>query len=209
MNLSQLYEQELSFITNFITAKYKGKKKLDLKGFKEDLIKFYEVVSPDFLAFLEENVFSDKDNTKEFLEETLENGFMIEQKPFFNNITLEQMKYLYTEVFPVPKIKFENIEKPLVFGEIYYMKLKHLAHGKYSVRSAEMSNLLDVPYKNNEQYKKGTALFNANPLSRNSLLYLLWMILLLLKNSGHHIHLVVLLVKVCLKNFSLLIILMN
>ena len=42
--------------------------------------------------------------------------------------------------------------------------MKHEASKKFSARSANTTNLLDVPYKTNERQKKGNALYNTNPV---------------------------------------------
>jgi hypothetical protein len=73
------------------------------------------------------------------------------------------MSKLYDR-FPAKKIKFKGVIDHLIIGDIYFIMLKHTPAGKFSARAAEMTSLLDVPYKNNEKYKKGNALFNSNPI---------------------------------------------
>ena len=43
---------------------------------------------------------------------------------------------------------------------MYFIKLRHEASGKLSSRSAAQVSILDVPFKSNERYKKGTAPIN-------------------------------------------------
>ena len=62
------------------------------------------------------------------------------------------------------KIKIEGVQTPLVYGPLYYIKLKHESVKKLSARSTGMTNLLNIPYKSNERQKKGNALYNNNPI---------------------------------------------
>ena len=56
--------------------------------------------------------------------------------------------------------KFKNIYDPLVIADMYYIELKHEAMGKLSIRSSGPISLLNVPYRNNDAYKKGNSLFS-------------------------------------------------
>ena len=44
------------------------------------------------------------------------------------------------------------------------ISVKHEPLKKFSARSTGMTSLLDVPYKSNERYRKGNALYNSNPV---------------------------------------------
>ena len=41
---------------------------------------------------------------------------------------------------------------------------------KLSARSTGMTSLLDVPYRTNERYKRGNALYNTNPVKMGKFL---------------------------------------
>ena len=73
------------------------------------------------------------------------------------------MQDLYSH-FKIDKVKFENIQTPLVFGRMYFTKLKHEPMKKMSTRSTGLTSLLDIPYKSSESYKRGNSLYNNNPV---------------------------------------------
>ena len=92
-----------------------------------------------------------------------DDGLLIHQPPFFENADPVKMLELYDR-FGVEKLKFVGIEQPLVLGTMYFIKLRHEAIGKFSARSAGQVSLLNVPFKSNEMYKKGTAPHNNSPI---------------------------------------------
>ena len=115
LNPSQLYEHELNFITEELHLRAKS-----LKSFTKDILKFYSIVTPNYHKFLVEEL--DKDSLNELFEDMYETGLVpVEQPPFFGNAQLETMQKLYTE-FKIDKVKFENIQTPLVFGRMYFTK---------------------------------------------------------------------------------------
>ena len=87
----------------------------------------------------------------------------IPQAPFFGNVGMDEMIQLFDE-FNIEKIKIEGVQTPLVVANKYFLKLKHLSDKKFSARSTGMTSLLNVPYRTNEKYKKGNALYNTNPV---------------------------------------------
>jgi DNA-directed RNA polymerase beta subunit len=163
MNLAQCFEQELNFIADYIIRENKD----DDEKLLSEIMTFYEMVCPKYGQFIQENIIDTDDGENEvlalWLEEAKEHGILIHQPPFYENSTPQLMEDLYTR-FPVEKIKFKGVEDKLVIGDMYFIMLKHVPAGKFSARAAEMTSLLDVPYKNNDKYKKGNALFNSNPI---------------------------------------------
>lgn len=154
MNPAQLYESELNFIASEIRKKAKTFKK-----FKTDILKFYSKVSPEYYTFITE-----LEELDDILKEAYSTGVIqIHQPPFFENIAFEVMIELYND-FNISKLKFKGIQTPLIMGKLYFLKLQHEALAKFSARSANSTNLLDVPYKTNERQKKGNALYNTNPV---------------------------------------------
>ncbi|BDH16506.1 MAG: hypothetical protein [Bacteriophage sp.] len=157
MNIAQLYEHEINFIAAEIVKFSK-----DLQEFSENILKLFELISPDYYNYFNS---LDDDTFFEVLSEMYENNTVyIEQKPFFNNISFDALIEVYKTFPQIKKIKFEGIQKPLVFGKMYFIKLKHESVKKLSVRSTGMTNLLNIPYKTNEKQKKGNALYNNNPI---------------------------------------------
>jgi DNA-directed RNA polymerase beta subunit len=158
MNPGQNYEQELNFIAEqFI--KMCGD---DDAMLFQCILDFYEMIGSEQLELVRNGVKS-KQQIAAYLKEVRRDGLDIHQPPYFGNANPQIMTDLYNH-FGVEKIKFEGISEPLVFGSMYFMQLKHEAASKFSVRSAGQVSLLNVPFKSNEQYKKGTATSNTSPI---------------------------------------------
>lgn len=175
MNPSQLYEHELTFIANELVLRYhqslhleKATKANELRcfeKFRKDVTTFYQTASPKlyewFLSIEQEH----PEILEAYLREVIENKFLpIHQPPFYGNITPDDMVKLLFSDFNVDKVKLQNVQTPVVVGNMYFIKLKHESHKKFSARSSGVTSLLDVPYKSNEKYKRGNALFNSNPV---------------------------------------------
>lgn len=169
-NIAQLYEHELNFIANEIIRKHKNKPKTAKKNVNhivyeelwDDIIQFLSIVNIVQAEFLVETLETYEDIV-EFCDEVLENGLFIHQPPFFDNITPNALSEAY-ETFGIQKTKFEGIFDKLIFGDLYFIQLKHEAASKFSARSAGQVNLLNIPFKSNDQFKKNTALHNNSPL---------------------------------------------
>lgn len=163
LNPAQLFEHELNYVAEEIQreAKLIKDKEKGIKQFSTNLMRMYEIACPELFTFANNLLESDKES---WLEELFENGNMpVHQPPFFNNATIDMMIQLYTE-FNIEKTKFEGIQEKLIFAKLYHIKLKHEPEKKFSARSTGMTSLLDIPYKSNDKYKKGNALFNNNPV---------------------------------------------
>jgi DNA-directed RNA polymerase subunit beta len=161
MNFSQLYEQELNFVSNQLIKKYRHNK----EELFQNIMYLISLVSETQYEFLD-NYFNDVKTEKEkkakinsFCNDLLEGGISLHQPPYFENMTFEGMMAIY-EWTGIEKLKFKGIHDPMVIGEIYFIKLKHEAAGKLSARSSGPVSLLNVPYKNNDSYKKGNALYS-------------------------------------------------
>lgn len=164
-NPSQLFEHELNYIADELIRTEKDNVAL----FKK-LVRFLEILEGDDTefgvmrqaSFIKENVKSRK-NIDSFISDVRENGLLIHQPPFFGNCKDDTLFYIYEE-FNIQKTKFKNIQNKLIIAPMYFIKLRHEASGKLSSRSAAQVSILDVPFKSNERYKKGTAPINDSPV---------------------------------------------
>lgn len=156
MNPSQNYEHELNYAASEIL-----RTSTNVSEFKHKIMKFLYIASPklaeyiDGLSGIEASMYLEEMYNKETI--------YIHQPPFFDNITLDKLEKIMVE-FGIEKTKFKDIQSPLIFGKIYFVKLKHEPQKKFSVRSTGTTNLLDTPHKSNEKQKRGNAPFNTNPV---------------------------------------------
>ena len=152
-----MFEHELNFVTEELHLRAKSE-----KAFKKDILKFYSIVCPNYYTFLVETL--DKKTLDALFADMYVTGLVpVEQAPFFGNADIVTMQDVYRE-FKIDKVKFEGIQTPLVFGRMYFTKLKHEPKKKLSARSTGLTSLLDIPYKSSEAYKRGNALYNNNPV---------------------------------------------
>lgn len=99
-----------------------------------------------------------------FIENVEQNGIYIHQPPFFGNTTEEQFKKIFKQ-HPewCTEYKFVGIEKPMTMGDIYFIRLKHEASNKSSMRSASNLNVKNLPAKSTLRKEK-KILQSHNPL---------------------------------------------
>ena len=157
MNIAQLYEHELNFIAEEIVRRNRD----DDEGLLREILEFYDMLETGQGDFVRKAL-EGKDPSP-YLEEVRRDGLVIHQPPFYENTGPDQMIAVYDH-FGVEKKKFEGIEQPLVFGSLYFIKLRHESIGKFSARSAGQVSLLNVPFKSNEMHRKGTAPHNNSPI---------------------------------------------
>jgi len=162
-NIAQLYEQELNFMGDQVLRQTK---EMDsLKDKFNHIMKFYKIVNPEQYNFIKSNITS-LGEKEQFINDSYEHGLYIHQPPYFNNITVENMNKLYNEFGWEPyhcTVKGKEIEKPLVMGNLYYLRLKHDPSTKLSARSSGDLSLNNIPSKSNS-YKYHTSLFSKTPV---------------------------------------------
>lgn len=176
VNPAQLYEQELNFLGNYIrnSIKYywENEKEVNEEDGREYKFTYNEYLLFDFLRdinpsqseWLKEKYDNlDYEGQVAFWEETIEKGIYIHQPPFFGNITFEQLRELYKTYPDCRPKKFIGIERPLIIGEMYFMKLKHEAISKFSARSSSYLNIKNTPSKSTK-FKENQQLYSRTPV---------------------------------------------
>lgn len=168
LNPSQLYEHELNYIADEIIRLGNLETLQGQKDLITNVMLFLEILNPEQHQFLFKNLFKGKKievnkDVKEFLSDIKKDGLSIHQPPFFKNCSPDILLKLY-KTFDIKKTKFKGIHEELIFGTMYFIKLRHEPSSKFSARSAGQVSILDVPFKSNERYKKGTAMNNDGPV---------------------------------------------
>lgn len=162
LNPSQLIEQELNWIAKFI------RKDMEEAGSNEEkvsiLLDFLNRVNKEETELMEEFINNlNKTELEEFLNDIIENGIPICQKPFFGNIGLDELWELYDHYNHIDYFKCEGISTPLIIGEIYMVRLKHEPHSKFSARSTSFMNLRGLPAKS-KNFKEHKDLYSKTPV---------------------------------------------
>lgn len=177
MNLAQCYEMELNFIADNVLRTIE-EKDWDVETAFNYILDFYETIGCiNQVKFIKER-YTTLEDKEEFINDAFKNGLYIHQPPFFGNVSMDQMINAYKK-FNIEKYNFtvngKPIQTPMIAGNVYYMRLKHDARTKLSVRSsAEVSLNTNVPAKSSS-FKYHTSLYSSTPIrcgemERNSLL---------------------------------------
>ena len=162
-NLSQIQEQHINFMSDHVIKLMKEKKKT--KEQIDLLLEYVSALTPEegnqMKAFLKDASAEEQD---EFIQEIFEYGIPIHQSPFFDNTSFEQFRQIMID-HPewCTKYKFKGIEKELVAGDLYFIRLKHEPQNKSSMRSATNLNTKNLPAKSTLKRER-ESLYSSNPL---------------------------------------------
>ena len=162
LNPTQLFEIELCFISNEIVKKMK---KLSEKERPKLLFDFLLDVNEDFGNVMKAAYKECKDKNA-FIDEVMEKGIPVYQPPFYGNVDLDKLAYLYKK-YDIKAVKMFYKGKQMlgefVVGERYMMKLKHTPKTKFSTRSSSYINNKNAPSKS-LSYKKHNSLYPSTPI---------------------------------------------
>lgn len=163
MNPAQIIEQHINFMSDHVV---KEMKKLKSTNEKIDLyLTYLKYLNKAQASFIEsELILLDLDKRTTFIEEVEKNGIFVHQPPFFKNTSFDTFKQIYQE-HPewCKRYKCNGIEKPLVIGDIYFIRLKHESSNKASFVSAASTNTKNQPAKTNSK-KSHKTLFADTPI---------------------------------------------
>jgi len=123
LNLAQIIEQHITFMTERLIERLKGMD--SLYEMEELFFGFMKMINKKQYDYLDMSyIIMNRVQKREFFNEIIEKGIYIHQTPFFGNTTMEDFKEIY-EKFPelVEKYKFKGIERPMVMGDMYFIRL--------------------------------------------------------------------------------------
>ena len=163
LNMAQLQEQHLNFMADHVVKQMKATDNMNEKIML--LFEFMRCVNKEECEFfMSELSEKSEEFKKDFIKDVEENGILIHQPPFFGNTTMEEFENMYRN-HPEwnEKYKFVGIEKPMVMGDLYFIRLKHQPSNKTVLRSAANLNVKNLPAKSSLRQEKKT-LYSQNPL---------------------------------------------
>lgn len=163
MNPAQLIEQHINFMSDHVVREMK---KLKTADEKIDLyLTYLKYLNKQQASFIEsELILMNRSQKETFIEEVESKGIKVHQAPFFNNTTFDTFKQIYRD-HPewCERYKCKGIEKPIVIGDIYFIRLKHESSNKASFVSAASTNTKNQPAKTNSK-KTHKTLFADTPI---------------------------------------------
>jgi DNA-directed RNA polymerase beta subunit len=163
LNPSQLFEQEINFMANELVKRMKDLDTLDQYKLYWKFIK--AVVPSKYAQIIRKRTckLSDED-LQSFMDDVIASGIRVLVSPYYGCLDFFQVSDLYKQFnieplslqIPAPEGVVSPVRK-LVIGNMYFMRLKHDAEGKFSARSAGALSLASIPSKNNKSYKESKA----------------------------------------------------
>lgn len=163
LNPSQLQEQYLNFMADHVLKLMKAEPDYSKK--QEIFLEFLKMTNKEEYDYFDiELIGMNRFQQMEFINSVEENGIYIHQQPFFGNTTEEQFKEIFKK-HPewCEEYRFFGIEKPMVMGDVYYIRLKHENSNKSSMRSASNLNVKNLPSKSTLKKEK-KVLYSSMPL---------------------------------------------
>jgi DNA-directed RNA polymerase beta subunit len=154
LNIAQIIEQYINFMSYNLVEKLKEMD--DLYEKEELFFDFMKLINKEQYDYLDmQYIIMNRKQKEEFFDDIIEKGIYIHQTPFFGNTTMEEFKKIYQK-FPelIEKYKFKNIEKTMVMGDLYFIRLKHEASNKTSVRATGLNNIKNLPSKSTLKKEK-------------------------------------------------------
>jgi DNA-directed RNA polymerase beta subunit len=156
LNLSQIIEQHINFMGHNLIKKMSTCETLNEQA--DEFFWFMKAINKkqyDFLYYDNYAMMTGGLKKSEFISSILGSGIYVHQSPFFENTTMEEFEKIFKEKpYLVEKYKFKGIEKPMVMGEIYFIRLKHESSNKASARSTALNNVKTLPSKSTLKKEK-------------------------------------------------------
>lgn len=119
-NPSALVEMELNHISR--TIRHRMSKIDNTNNQKEYLLEYVKDI--DELSY--DNYFKmfeslNEEETKEAIEDFIENGIPLRQAPFFGNIEINQLRYIFNK-YNIKKNRINVSNRTFMVGELYHVK---------------------------------------------------------------------------------------
>ena len=159
----QSKEQEINFIADHVQRDIC--KCETVEEMQEIYLEFLKLVNKQQADYVEtELIMMRRDEKQEFFADIIENGIYVHEPPFVGNTSFDQFVGIY-EKHPewLKPYKCEGIEKPLVIGDEYFIRLKHESSNKLSIRAKGMLNIKNLPSKSALKKEK-KSMYNDNPI---------------------------------------------
>ena len=169
VNPSQLTEQLLNYI--ILVTRYRMEslvnegKALEARDLLLEIIKDIDEnneVDDNYQVYSEFLTGLDETELAEHLQYYIEYGVNLKQEPFFRNVNTYNL-YDVAEKHGIAEGYDDRIDTKFIVAPIYYIRLKHEASGKFSAKSIDNNNMVDLPTKTKEK-KNSTSPISNTPI---------------------------------------------
>jgi DNA-directed RNA polymerase beta subunit len=154
LNLAQIQEQYLNFMACRLIDRMASLEKYEDKA--DEFFWFMKTINKEQYDFLDmEYIIMNRSQKEAFIDRIISDGIYMHQSPFFGNTSMEQFEKIFKEKpYLTEKYEFEGIEKPMVIGDMYFIRLKHESSNKASARSTALNNIKYLPSKSTLKKEK-------------------------------------------------------
>lgn len=150
LNISQCVEMELNYLKNRVRYAISQLKTVEEK---KDLLfnKFLKLVDPKLVnSAILKKMYETMNDDEKFFQKVVDEGFAINQPPFWNNINGFGVYRIYEELgFDIEPNNMNFNKIPI--GELYYIRLKHEPDHKLSARSSDNINMSGLPTRTGDK----------------------------------------------------------
>lgn len=150
LNISQCVEMELNYLKNRVRYAIS---QLETVEEKKDLLfnKFLKLVDPKLVnSAILKKMYEAMNDDEKFFQKVVDEGFAINQPPFWNNINGFGVYRIYEELgFDIEPNNMNFNKIPI--GELYYIRLKHEPDHKLSARSSDNINMSGLPTRTGDK----------------------------------------------------------
>lgn len=175
MNPAQIIEQHINFMSDHVLKQIKAAEDVaDKIDIYLSYLKYLDKEQYDY--FSDAITLMTREQKESLMSEIEEKGIFVHEAPFFKNTAFETYKRIYREhpewcarykcTFDdgeSPDGKPSAMERPIVIGDIYFIRLKHEASNKTSYVSDDTTNNKNQPSKSNMK-KNHKTLFQNTPV---------------------------------------------
>lgn len=169
INPAQLMEQEMnycSFVVRYNIEEALNSEDYEIEDIMEYFLEYLSNVNQTQYEFtkkyLNDLYEKDVERVYKFFEEIVETGIPIYQPPFWNSQNIIDLKRIY-EFTEADYSYFEGNENKMIFGQEYFIALKHLPESKFSARSVDRLSIKNLPVKSTA-YKQYKTNFSTTPI---------------------------------------------
>lgn len=162
LNPSQLTEQFLNYIMLVVRYNMETMDPLEAKDYLLEVIRDIDSgneVDDNFVVYKDYLDSLDETKLKEVLDDYIQNGISLKQEPFFRNVNVFHL-YDVAMKYGIEEGHDERIDEKFIVAPIYYIRLKHEASGKFSAKSIDNNNMVDLPTKNKDKRNSTSPISN-------------------------------------------------
>ena len=165
VNPSQLTEQVLNYIMMITRYRMEEMEPVAAKELLLSVIKDIDAkneVQDNYTVYNEYLNSLDEEDLADAINHYIKHGVPVKQEPFFRNVNVFDL-YEVALKYGIEEGYDDRIDTKFILAPIYYIRLKHEPSGKFSAKSIDNNNMVDLPTKTKEK-KNSTSPISNTPI---------------------------------------------